>query len=155
SSLFQDDKQLKRQYREGMIGRTAMADYYENERVWTLPNAADVGTTLDNYTVVDGDTDITVAALSAAPVAGMVFTIAGVYDCHPETKAPYPHLKQFVVTSATTTVINFSPAIKLTGARQNVVASDGSTASPSTTAAVNFVGDASGNYVQPIMYHKE
>jgi hypothetical protein len=155
ASLFQDDKQLKKQYREGMVGRTAMADYYENERVWTLPNAADVATTLDTYTVVDGDTDITVATLSAAPVEGMVFTIAGVYDCHPETKAAYPHLKQFVVTSATTTVINFQPAIKLSGARQNVVNSTGGTAAPSTTAAVAFVGDASGSYVQPIMYHKD
>lgn len=155
ASLFQDSEQIKKQYREGMVGRTAMADYYENERVWTMGNAGDVAGTLNSYTVVDGDTDITVTGFGSAPVAGMVFTIAGVYDCHPETKAPYSHLKQFVVTSATTTAINFQPAVVLSGARKNVVAADGSTAAPATNAAVAFVGDASGSYVQPLMYHKD
>lgn len=155
ASLFHEDKQIKKQYREGMVGRTAMADYYENERVWTMTNGADVAGTLDSYTVVDGDTDLTVTGFSGAPTAGSVFTIAGVYDCHPETKAPYPHLKQFVVTSATATVINFLPAVKLTGPRTNVVSSTGGTAAPATNAAVAFVGDASGGYVQPLMYHKE
>ncbi|MBK7841902.1 MAG: hypothetical protein IPJ49_30360, partial [Candidatus Obscuribacter sp.] len=34
--LFQDSEQIKKQYREGMMGRTAMADWYENDRMWTL-----------------------------------------------------------------------------------------------------------------------
>lgn len=150
ASYFNPSNAISEQYREGMIARTAMADFYENERVWTLPNAGDVAGTLDTYTVVEGDTDITVTGFSAAPVAGMVFTIAGLYDCHPETKQQYAHLKQFVVTSATTTVINFSPAISLSGASQNVVSSG-----HTTTAAVAFVGAASTNYVQPLMYHKD
>ena len=36
--LFQDTTQIKEQYREGMIGRTAMAEWYENDRMWTLAN---------------------------------------------------------------------------------------------------------------------
>ncbi|MBK6906381.1 MAG: hypothetical protein IPH08_04435 [Rhodocyclaceae bacterium] len=133
------------------IARTAMADYYENERVWSMPNAADVATTLDTYTVIEGDTDITVATLSAAAVAGMVFTIAGVYDVHPETKTAYSHLKQFTVVSSTTTAVTFSPAIysSASGALQNV------SGLPTTTAAVTFFGTASKTYVQPLMYHKE
>lgn len=154
--LFQDSSQIKEQYREGMVGRTAMADFYENERVWTMSNSSDVtGVTLDTYTVVAGDTDISITGASAAPSAGMVFTIAGVYDCHPETKAAYSHLKQFTVTSATTSVINFSPAIYLTGARKNVSDSVGADVSPSTTAALVFVGAASTSYAQNLMYHKD
>jgi len=153
--LFQDSAQIKEQYREGMVGRTAMADFYENERVWTMANSADVAGTLDTYTVVDGDTDLTVTGFSAAPTEGMVFTIAGVYDCHPETKAAYQHLKQFVVTSATTTVINFSPTIYLTGAKKNVSDSTGGDVTPSTTAAVAFFGSASTSYTQNLMYHKD
>lgn len=152
AAYFNPGTAISEQYKEGFIARTAMADYYENERLWTLPNAGDVATTLDTYTVTEGDADLTVAALSAAPVAGMVFTLAGVYDVHPETKAAYPHLKQFVVgAGSTTTNVVYSPAIysSASGALQNV------SAMPATTAAVTFVGAASTNYVQSLMYHKD
>lgn len=152
AAYFNPSGAIEKQYKEGMVARTSMADYYENERVWSLPNAADVATDLATYTVTEGDTDITVDALSAAPVAGMVFTIAGVYEVHPETKASFASLKQFVVgTGSTTTNVVFSPAFysSASGALQNA------SAIPATTAAVTFVGDASKNYVQPLMYHKE
>src|SRR6185295_4878682 len=50
--LFQDSTQIKEQYREGMIGRTAMADWYENDRMWTLTNGSDVTGTLDAASLV-------------------------------------------------------------------------------------------------------
>jgi hypothetical protein len=88
----------------------------------------------------------------ATPTVGMTFTIAGVYDVHPETKATYSHLKQFtVLAGSTSTSINCSPAIysSASGALQNV------SGLPTTTATLTFVGDASGAYVEPLMYHKE
>lgn len=154
--LFQDSQQIREQYREGMVGRTAMADFYENERVWSMSNSSDVtGVTLDTYTIVEGDTDISITGASAAPAEGMVFTIAGVYDVHPETKAAFSHLKQFVVTSATTSAITFAPAIRISGARKNCAQADGTDISPSTTAALTFVGSASTTYAQNLMYHKD
>jgi hypothetical protein len=153
--LFQDSSQIKEQYREGMVGRTAMADFYENERVWTMTNGSDVACTLDTYTVINGDADLTVTSF-ATPTAGMVFTIAGVYDCHPETKAAYSHLKQFTVLSgSTSTNLLISPTIYLTGARKNVSDAAGADVAPSTTAALTFVGSASASYVQNLMYHKD
>lgn len=152
AGYFAPSKDIGDQYREGLVSRTAMADFYENERVWTMPNSADVAGTLDTYTVTEGDTDLTVTGLSAAPVAGMVFTIAGVYDVHPETKQTLSTLKRFVVgTGSTTTTINFTPAFysSASGASQNA------SAIPATTAAVTFFGALSTNYVQPIMYHPE
>jgi hypothetical protein len=156
--LFQDSQQIKEQYREGMIGRTAMADFYENERVWTMTNGSDVTTvTLDTYTIVNGDADLTVTGF-ATPTAGMVFTIAGVYDCHPETKAAYSHLKQFTILSGSTaTNVLISPTIYITGAKKNVAAATGADITPAslTTAALVFVGAASTSYVQNLMYHKD
>ena len=148
--LFQDSQQIKEQYREGMIGRTAMADFYENERVWTMTNGADVTTvTLDTYTVINGDADLTVTGF-ATPTAGMVFTLAGVYDVHPETKASYSHLKQFtILAGSTATNLLISPTIYLTGPKQNV------SGAPTTTAALVFIGAASTSYVQNLMYHKD
>lgn len=149
--LFQDSQQIKEQYREGMIGRTAMADWYENDRMWTMPNAGDVAGEINNGTLTSGITSLTVDGFTAAPVAGMVFTVEGIYDVHPETKTAYAHLKQFVVTSATTTSISFSPAMiyDTTNARQNC------SGTPVNDANIVFVGDASTNYVQQLMYHKE
>ena len=158
AGLFHEGKQVSRQYREGMIGRTAMADYYENERVYTHANSAGTNqVALNSYTLVNGDEDITVNTTSTAWAEGTVFTIADLYDIHPETKAAYGHLKQFTVTSATATAITFSPAIYISGARRNVGTSTGAaiTASNYTTKNVTIVGSASTSYVQPLMYQKE
>lgn len=151
--LFQDSQQIKEQYREGMMGRTAMADWYENDRMWTLANGADVAGEINGGTLTSGITALTVDGFTAAPAVGAVFTVEGIFDCHPETKAAYAHLKQFVVTSATTTTINFSPAMiySTTNPRQNCVASG---SNPADNGDITFVGSASTSYVQQLMYHK-
>jgi hypothetical protein len=152
--LFQDSQQIKEQYREGMLGRTAMADWYENDRMWTLTNSGDVAGEINGGTLTSGITSLTVDGFTAAPAVGAVFTVEGVYDCHPETKTAYAHLKQFVVTSATTTSISFSPAMiyDTTNPRQNCVAT---AAGPIDNSDITFVGNASTSYVQQLMYHKE
>jgi hypothetical protein len=152
--LFQDSAQIKEQYREGMIGRTAMADWYENDRMWTMPNSGDVAGELNlgaGVALASGVTVATVDGFTVAPVAGMVFTIESVYDVHPETKAAYPHLKQFVITSATTTSFNFSPALinDTNNPRQNC------SGSADDNDDITFVGNLSTNYVQQLMYHKD
>lgn len=149
AAYFAPNGDISKQYREGLVARTAMADYYENERVFTQTIGSDItGVTLDTFTLADGGSAITVTG-GAATVVGQVFTMAGVYDVHPETKAAYSHLKQFTLTSTSATAWTFSPAIQSTGARKNV------SALPTTTAAIVFVGAASASYVQPLMYHKE
>lgn len=149
AAYFNPANAIGKQYTEGLIARTGMADFYENERVHTQTIGSDItGVTLDTFTLADGGSAITVTG-GATTVAGQVFTMAGVYDVHPETKVAYPHLKQFVLTSTSATSWTFSPAIQTTGATKNA------SALPSTTAAIVFVGAASASYVQPIMYHKE
>ena len=147
---FFDPESGKKAQREGYYGRMAMGDLYENEKLWVMTNAGDVATTLDTYTITNGDADITVAALSAAPTQGMVFTIAGVYACHPETKENLGYLKQWVCGSgSTTTNVVVQGSIYTSGAKQNCVASN------TTTAAVAFVGNANASYRQGLMYHKD
>jgi hypothetical protein len=128
-----------------------MADWYENDRMWTMPNSGDVAGEINGGTLTSGITSLTVDGFTAAPVAGMVFTIEGTYDVHPETKVAYPHLKQFTVTSATTTTINFTPAViwDTTDPRQNC------SGQPTDNDDITFVGSASTNYAQQLMYHKD
>ena len=166
--LFQDSTQIKEQYREGMIGRTAMAEWYENDRMYTHTNGSDVTGTTDaaalvtdaalnklNGLVVDMHTTVAVTAQTV----GTVFTIAGVYACHPETKAVLPGapLQQFVITAIGATTTSIQPQIFLTGGRQNVCSVTGAQLATTAfnSATLTFVGAASGSYVQNLMYHKE
>ena len=158
--LFQDSNQIKEQYREGMIGRTSGYDWYENERMWTLTNGSDVtGTLAASAAVTDGGTAVTLASMAAAPAVGAVFTIPGVYACHPETKASLGRLQQFTVTTASTTLLAVSPGFFLTGAKKNVCSSTGAdlatTYFDSTALVPTFVGAASTSYIQQLAYHKE
>lgn len=152
AAYFNPSNAISEQFREGLVARTSMADYYENERIWTMPNSADVAGTINAGTLTSGITSLTVSGFTAAPVAGQVFTIDGNYDVHPETKVRYPHLKQYVCSAGcTTTNLVFSPAViyDTTNARQN------SSGAPVNSAAITFIGAASTNYAQPLMYHKE
>ncbi len=148
SGLFQDTSQIKEQYREGMVGRTAMADYFENERTYSHTTGSDFTTvTVNDAAITSGDETITAAGGNFQE--GDVFTFAGVYDVHPETKASYAHLKQFVATADGTTSLAFSPALISTGAKQNV------SALPANSAAIVFVGSASTAYRHNLMYQKQ
>ena len=160
AAYFNPAKDISEQYREGLVARTSMADYYENERIWTLTNSDDIiGNTNSDAAVTDGGTTLGIGTdvAQAKQTVGSVFTIAGVYACHPETKAAYPFLKQFTITTTGAANAAISPAIYLTGARKNVVSSTGGTLATTdfNSKALTFVGNASASYVQPLMYHKE
>jgi hypothetical protein len=88
---------------------------------------------------------------------GQVFTVAGIYACHPETKAAYSSLQQFTITAVGATSTTVSPTMYWTGPRKNVVTSSGGTVSVATFngATMTFIGVASTSYVQNLMYHKE
>jgi hypothetical protein len=162
AAYFNPSGAIEKQFREGLVARTSMADYYENERVWTLTNSDDV-TAASNASaaVTDGGSTIKIYTdlAVAKQIVGAVFTIAGVYACHPETKAAYPHLQQFTITVADpgTSGTTVSPAFVLTGARKNVVSSTGGTLATTDfdSKTLTFVGAASTSYPMPLMYHKE
>ena len=143
---------ISKQYREGMMFRTAMADWYENDRMWTMQNTADVAGEINAGTLTSGITTLTVDGFTAAPGEGMVFTIEGTYAVHPETKAALSHLQQFVCDSAcTTTLLSFTPAViyDTTNPKQNC------SGAPTDNDDITFVGSASTNYVQQLMYHRD
>ena len=93
---------------------------------------------------------------------GTTFTIADLFDVHPETKAKYSHLKQFVVTTAGTfgsseQDITFSPTIRTGGARQNCFIEGGSAsiADLEDNATVQYGLGSSFVYQSNLMYHKD
>jgi hypothetical protein len=165
-ALFQPSGQINKAFTEGFYARMAMADLYENERTWAMSNGSDVtGTTDAASAVTDGGT--TLSADTAAPVTltvGQVFTIAGVYACHPETKASLGYLQQFTNTAGTGSGgdMTISPATVLglsasTAAKRNVCKADGTALALTdfNSATLTVVGSASTTYRQNLMYHKD
>lgn len=148
-------------FREGLVGRSAMADFYENERTWTMTNGSDVtGSTHSAAGVTDGGSSVIWdSSATISPTVGAVFTIAGVYSCHPETKQAYSHLQQFAITAIDTgtRTMTVSPSIYLSGAKKNVVSSSGGTLATTdfNSQTLTFVGAANTAYRQNLMYHKD
>ena len=148
--LFNDQTSLSKQYKEGYMGRTAGFDFMENT-MWPAHSRSGAnGAYLTNAVTAQTGSSLIVDTGATAPSAGDVFTIAGVFKVHPETKVSTGILQQFVVgAGATTTLWPISPAIVATGATQNVsnAAADNS--------AITVLGTASTAVGTSLMYQKD
>ena len=151
--LFQDSQSIKQQYKEGMMGRTAGFDFYEN----TLIPTAQTGTCASSTTyLVNGSTQtgsaLTVDTGTAGFAIGDIIVISGVMACHPESKASLGSLQPFVVqqaVSANATSLSIDPAIFMSGAYQNVVSP------PPDNANIYKVGETSTVYKPSLVFHRD
>jgi hypothetical protein len=164
--LFQSAESIKKQYVDGILGRTGGFDCYENTIVPAHTVGTYGGTPLTNGASQgsDGagnvwltDTDLVTDGWTSGGTTlneGDIITIAGVFDVHPETKQAYAHLKRFTVNeqvSDTTgdITVNISPAIISGGAYQNV------SARPADGAAIVVLGDSGAILGQSLGFHKD
>lgn len=150
-------KDTSKAFLDGYYGRFAGADFYENERAYIHTNGTVGGSTSGSAAVTDGGSNITNDGTATVTV-GAVFTVAGVYQAHPETKKSTGQLQKFVITAAPSGAqMTVSPSTYLSGAKQNVCKSD-STALATTdfnSQVLTFVGSSSTAYRHNLMYHRE
>lgn len=151
---FQDATGIAKQYREGMLGRTAGADHMRSTIVsdHTTGTAAKTTGYLVNGAAESGAA-ITVDTGATTFLKGDVITIAGVNRVHPETKVDTGVLQQFAITAdsgASATSLAITPSLTATGARQNV------TAVPADNAAIVKIGaGASELMTSSLLYHRD
>jgi hypothetical protein len=159
---------VQKAFTSGKVGNVAGLNTFMAQNVPThtvgplggtpLVNGASQNTTYD-LTGVNTQSLITdgwTAAAAQRVNVGDVFTIAGVYDVNPVTKATLSILKQFVVDAASTLnsdgsgnlTLTIAPQIISSGAFQNV------SAAPADNAALTFVGTASTAYTPSLTFHK-
>lgn len=141
--LFHDSESITEQWREGKIGRTQAATFYENTIFanHTTGTAAKGDTSYDVSGANQSGATLTVTTGTTSFLKGDVITIAGCNSVHPETKVSTGVAKQFVITAdsgTSATTLSISPAIVLSGPRQNV------SAAPTDTGAVSKVGAGNG-----------
>lgn len=152
--LYQDSEAIKKQWREGMMGRTSGFDVYENTLL--VPHATGTAAKTTSYTIsgavtTNGSAAATLTGAATTWKAGDVFTVAGCNRVHPETKADTGVLQQFVVLADCTTAMTFAPAIYTSGPRQNVT----SGGLPNGNAVVKVGAGASETLTQSLAFHKD
>jgi hypothetical protein len=133
------------------MGKALGFDFAQSTHLATQSCLARANYQTNDATAQTGSS-LTVETGTGAIALGEVFTIAGVFSVHPETKVSTGILQQFVTTAAysgTTTTIAFAPAIVASGATQNV--SNGA----ANDKAVTFLGTASTDYGQSLFYRPE
>jgi P22 coat protein - gene protein 5 len=151
--LFQSSTNIKEQYLDGVMGHTGGFEFAENTFLGTYLRGAESATYVLNGVPASGATSAVVATGTGTGNQGDVFTIAGVFRVHPETKASTGVLQQFVLTAAYAGgagTIAFSPALNyaVTGV-QNV------SAAPATNAALVFAGTISTASGLSLAYAKD
>ena len=170
--LFHSSSNIEKQYREGMMGRTAGFDVYENTLTpkhttgslagSPLTNGAALGTsTTSNAWVSQTTLSIDGATSTTTILAGDIITLSGVYSVHPETKSNTGKLATFVVQSdvtLTTAATAYDVVVKpgliygSGNAFQNVALSGVANTDGLT---VTRIGAASSQFGQDIQFHRD
>lgn len=155
--LFQDSTEISKQYKEGKMGRSAGFDFYENTLLvphTTGTAAKTTGYTVNGAVTTNGATSVTVQTGSTTFKAGDIFTVAGCFRVHPETKVSTGVLQTFVVTAdyvGGAGNLSFAPAIYTSGGRQNVTAGG----MPNTGAIVKVGAGANELINADMVFHKD
>lgn len=158
--LFLPNQQVGDQFKNGYLGKTTLGlDFMTSNLAYAHTNGTAVAQSvlINGAISTNGTATIAVDAITGTNnlTAGTTFTIAGVYDVNPVTKATLPNLKQFVVTATTAATagaiasLPISPALYFSGTLQNV-----STTIADNAALVFTTGTvASSVYNNSLVYH--
>jgi hypothetical protein len=157
--LFNPTDTISKQFKNGMMG-TGVLGYDEinmsqSIKQFTTGSRAATGGTTSAAVTAEGATSIAMTVGSGVTVKqGDVFTVADCYAVNPQTRESTGSLFQFVAAADATAV---STAITVTVApmysANNALATVD--ALPGNSKAIVFVGAASSQYAQNLVYHKD
>lgn len=159
--LFLPSKQVSDQFIKGMLGSSTLGmDFMTSNLLYTHTNGTAVSQSvlINGAVSTNGTSTIAVDAITGTNTLtkGTVFTIAGVYDVNPVTKATLPNLKQFVVTADTAASggaiasLPISPTLYFSGTLQNVSTTIADNAALTFSTGIT----ASSLYGQNLVYNK-
>jgi len=155
--LFNPVSAISKQFKNGVFGEGILGydELNMSQSIKQFTTGSRAGTvTVSTSVTSEGSTSIVLTGLGSTVIkAGDVFTIANVYAVNPQTRESTGSLYQFValadVTASTTATVTV-PAMY--SASQALATVD---ALPVATAAVTFLGAASTQYPQNLIYHRD
>lgn len=149
---FNSQSKIDRQYRKGaMYTDTLGFDWFSSNLTASVVRGTGAGY-LVNGVPGDGASTLTVDTGTGTIVPGDSFTIAGVFDVHPQTKQTLPSLKQFTVTSSYAGgagTLQITPALTLTGPYKNI------SALPADNAVITIKGVSGTAYAQNVAFSRD
>ncbi len=156
--LFNPTDTISKQFKNGMMG-TGVLGYDEinmsqSIKQHTTGTRIATGNTTGAAVTTEGASTLTLTVGSGELIAvGDVFTIADCYAVNPQTRESTGSLFQFVAlassTSTTTATVTVAPMYSASNALATMLTL------PATSKAVVFVGAASTQYPQNLVYHKD
>jgi hypothetical protein len=156
--LFNPTDTISKQFKNGMMGTGVLGfdeiNMSQSIKQHTTGTRAATGATTGAAVTSEGATTLTLTVTSGELIAvGDVFTIADCYAVNPQTRESTGSLFQFVAlassTSTTTATVTVAPIYSASNALATV------NTLPATGKAVVFVGAASTQYAQNLVYHKD
>jgi guanyl-specific ribonuclease Sa len=156
--LFNPTDTISRQFKNGMMGMGVLGfdeiNMSQSIKQHTTGTRAATGTVTAAAVTAEGSATLTLTVGSSETITvGDVFTIAGVYAVNPQTRESTGSLFQFVAlassTTSTTATVTVAPMYSAAHALATMLTL------PANAAAVVFVGAASTQYPQNLVYHKD
>ena len=155
--LFNPVSAISKQFKNGMFGEGILGydELNMSQSVKQFTTGSRAGTvTVSASVTTEGATSMVLTGLTTTTVkAGDVFTIADCYAVNPQTRESTGSLFQFVcledVTASTTATVKVAAMYSATQALATV------DALPVSGKAVTFLGAASTQYPQNLIYHRD
>jgi hypothetical protein len=157
--LFNPTDTVSKQFKNGMMGTGVLGldeiNMSQSIKQFTTGTRGATGNSTSAAVTAEGATSIALTVASAVTIkAGDVFTVADCYAVNPQTRESTGSLFQFVALADATAV---STAVTVTvapiySANHALATVD---ALPGNSKAVVFLGAASTQYAQNLVYHKD
>jgi hypothetical protein len=157
--LFNPTDTISKQFKNGMMGTGVLGfdeiNMSQSIKQHTTGSRVATGNSVTTTVTSQGASSIALTIGSGLTVkAGDVFTVAGCFAVNPQTRESTGSLFQFVAladatASGTAIVVNVAPIYTSANALATV------DSFPASGAAVVFVGAASSQYAQNLVYHKD
>ena len=157
--LFNPQDTISKQFKNGMMGTGVLGfdeiNMSQSIKQFTTGSRGATGNTTSAAVTAEGATSIALTVASGVTIKqGDVFTVADCFAVNPQTRESTGSLFQFVAVADATAV---STAVTVTVApiysAANALATVDSL--PGNSKAVVFVGAASTQYAQNLVYHKD
>jgi len=158
--LFNPVSTISAQFKNGMFGEGILGfnELNMSQSIKQFTTGSRSGSHTVTTTVsTQGASSIAITGTGTQTIKkGDVFTIANVYAVNPQTRESTGSLQQFVCTEDVTAVAGAYATVKISPAiytSSNALATVDSF--PQATAAVTFLGGASTQYPQNLVYHRD
>ena len=156
--LFNPTDTISKQFKNGMMGTGVLGfdevNMSQSIKQHTTGTRAATGNTTGAAVTSEGSSTLTLTVGSGETIAvGDVFTIADVYAVNPQTRESTGSLFQFVALASTTVTTTATVTVAPMYSASHALAT--MTSLPANSKAVVFVGSASSQYAQNLVYHKD